>query len=261
VRAWWAIAFLIGLYVGFCSHNGLSAMVRDSQNESRRVLISKNISITEAPVYDGIAQFLWDSEDHDRSTLCSWSDPIQPFDPLIYRSVWDRIGIAKPNAILEQIPRSLSMVVYFQLKMPAIDLYRFALAYLIRADSSGSSHCHHMFGAAARDVSPLYEGSVFQKSLGSLGLLSDRLFLQFCGGMQLYHGSGLVCGGGGVAPRRGKQTLHVARLDAGVSPQSVRGAPKIEGEDSEGDCRERSDCSLFLSAKSAAQIPTRRERR
>jgi len=41
-----------------------------------------------------------------------------------------------------------------------------------------------------------------------------------------------------------EQFLHVVSLEAGVAPQSVRCAPQIKSENSEGDRREGSDCPL-----------------
>jgi hypothetical protein len=72
-----------------------------------------------------------------------------------------------------------------------------------------------------------------------LRLFSQRAFLCHGSFVQSPHGSGIVA-------CSGEKVLHVINLDARVSLQSMRSAPKIESEDSKGDCRERSDRPFIL---------------
>ena len=63
------------------------------------------------------------------------------------------------------------------------------------------------------------------------------------------HRLGLGSGGRSIVARGVEQSLHVARLDASISTQSVGCALKIESEDSKGDCRERPNRPIIMLSK------------
>ena len=224
----WAWVALIGLCVCGWSQYGFGASLRNPQNESGGMVFIKNVIVIKSTKNHRIIKFLWNRNKNYRSALCCWSDPIQKLNHLIFWIYRDIGEIAKADAVSQQLSGGLSVVVDLQHKI----FGRHGSAWQWPMCSHRAGDSYKLSGATPRNVSSFYLRRVFQQPTHRIGLLA--------------HGPLLRCGSGGVVPRRSEQPLHVARLDAGVPPQSVRCAPKIEGEDSEGDCRERSDCSLIL---------------